>query len=149
MSLWLGAAVAACTLTAACGGSGVQPSGATSASGEHSAAVPASSDVRLNDDFGGRQLFPADNWWNEDVSKAPVDPRSDAFLDAIGRTRGAHPDFGPPPYGIPYVGVGGTQPRMPVSFVAYGDESDAGFRGETGYPVPDAARTQPNYIEGG
>jgi hypothetical protein len=33
--------------------------------------------------------------------------------------------------------------------VAYGDESDAGFRGQAGYPIPDAARDQPNYIEGG
>jgi hypothetical protein len=33
--------------------------------------------------------------------------------------------------------------------VDYGSESDAGFRGETGYPIPNEARTQPNYIEGG
>ena len=57
-----------------------------------------------------------------------VDPQSNAFIDFIGRTRTLHPDFGPPPYGIPYVGVGGSQPRMPVTFVDYGSESDAGFR---------------------
>ena len=38
---------------------------------------------------------------------------------------------------------------MPVAFVAYGSESDDGYRGEVGYPIPDAAKTQPNYIEGG
>jgi hypothetical protein len=104
--------------------------------------------VRLNEDFG-RRLFPPDNWWNRDISNAPVDAQSSAYIDFIGRTRGLHPDFGPPPYGIPYVGVGATQPRLPVAFVAYGDESDAGFQGQTGYPIPEAAKTQPNYIEGG
>ena len=26
-------------------------------------------------------LFPADNWWNADVRSAPVDPRSQAYLE--------------------------------------------------------------------
>ncbi len=47
------------------------------------------------------------------------------------------------------MGVGGTEPRVPVTFVAYGSESDSGFRGEAGYPIPEAAKTLPNYIEGG
>jgi hypothetical protein len=111
--------------------------------------VTTSSGVVLNDDFGGRQLFSSDNWWNQDISSAPVDPQSGAFIDFIGATRAMHPDFGPPPYGIPYVGVGGGQPRVPVTFVDYPSESDAGFGSERGYPIPDAARTQPNYIEGG
>jgi hypothetical protein len=102
----------------------------------------------LDDDFGGRGLFPSDSWWNQDVSQAPIDPQSSAFIDFIVRTRGLHPDFGPPPYGIPYVGVGGQQPRVPVTFVDYGSESDPGFRGEAGYPIPDEARTRPNFIEG-
>jgi hypothetical protein len=63
-------------------------------------------------------------------------------------TRRLHPDFGPPPYGIPYVVVDGSQPRVPVTFVSYGNESDTGIAGLPGYPIPDAARTQPNYIEG-
>jgi hypothetical protein len=94
-------------------------------------------------------LFPSDNWWNQDISAAPIDADSEAFIDFIGRTRTLHPDFGPPPYGIPYIGVGGGEPRVPVTFVEYGDESDNGFASERGYPIPDAARTQPNYIEGG
>jgi hypothetical protein len=105
--------------------------------------------VTLNDDFGGRLLFPADNWWNQDISAAPLDAQSEAFIDFVGRTRTLHPDFGPPPYGIPYVGVGGSEPRVPVTFVDYGDESDSGFGSERGYPIPEAAKTQPNYIEGG
>jgi hypothetical protein len=40
-------------------------------------------------------------------------------------------------------------PRVPVTFVAYGAESDAGFRDQAGYPIPEAAKPEPNYIEGG
>jgi hypothetical protein len=103
----------------------------------------------LNDALGGRQLFPGSNWWNQDISTAPVDPGSAAFIAFIGASRTLHPDFGPPPYGIPYVGVGGTQTRLPVTFTAYGNESDAGIGGITGYPIPDEARLQSNFIEGG
>lgn len=103
----------------------------------------------LNDPLGGRQLFPVSNWWNQDISAAPVDSNSNAFIDFIGRTRALHPDFGPPPYGIPYVGVGGTQTRVPVTFTLYGNESDPGFGGVTGYPIPEEAKVQPNFIEGG
>ena len=112
-------------------------------------ADSASSAVTLGDDFGGRRLFPDTNWWNQDISTAPVDPLSNAYIDFVGRSRGMHPDFGPPPYGIPYIGVGGDQPRVTVTFVAYGGESDAGLAGEPGYPVPAEAATQPNYVEGG
>ena len=111
--------------------------------------TPPRSTVKLSDDFGGRALFPSSNWWNQDISSAPVDAQSNAYIDFIGRDRTLHPDFGPPPYGIPYMGVGGTETRTPVAFVAYGDESDTGFRGQTGYPIPDVAKTQPDYIEGG
>ena len=47
------------------------------------------------------------------------------------------------------MGVGSTEPRVPVTFVLYGSESDDGYRGEKGYPIPEAAKTQPNFIEGG
>jgi len=133
--------------TAACGGN---PAGPSTVSGNTTPGTGQSpSDVRLADDFGGRGLLPSDNWWNQDVSSAPIDPQSDAYIDFIGRTRQSHPDFGPPPYGIPYVGVGGTQTRVPVTFVSYGSESDSGFGGEIGYPIPEEAKIQPNYIEGG
>jgi hypothetical protein len=105
--------------------------------------------VILGDDFGGRSLSPGGHWWNQDISGAPIDPNSAAFIDFIGRTRALHPDFGPPPYGMPYVGVGGSQPRVPVTFTAYGSESDSGFGGVPGYPIPEEAKTQPNFIEGG
>ena len=107
--------------------------------------------------LAGRQVFPVNNWWNLDITQAPVDVRSPQLIAWIsGRTGGnttavrrLHPDFGPPPYGIPYVVVDRDQPRVPVAFVSYGNESDTGFGGVPGYPVPDEARTQPNYIEGG
>ena len=105
--------------------------------------------VVLNDDLDGRMLFPTSNWWNQDVSQAPVDPGSNAFIDFIGRTRAVHPDFGPPPYGIPYIGVGGNQPRVPIAFIWYPGESDSGYGSIPGYPVPEEAKYLPNYIEGG
>ena len=39
-------------------------------------------------------LFPADNWWNTDVSAAPVDPHSAGFINFLGAGVGLHPDFG-------------------------------------------------------
>jgi len=143
---------ALCVVALACGGARTE-TGPTPVPGGSGSGSPSpggsSSGVQLADDFGGRQLFPSDNWWNQDISSAPIDPQSDAYINFIGRTRTSHPDFGPPPYGIPYVGVGGSEARMPVTFVDYGSESDSGFKGEVGYPIPSAAETQPNYIEGG
>lgn len=103
----------------------------------------------VNDDFGGRPVFPPSNWWNQDIRSAPVDPNSTAFINVIGASRRLHPDFGPPPYGIPYIGVGGTQPLLPIAFVSYPGESDSGYAGQLGYPVPEEAKFQPNFIEGG
>jgi hypothetical protein len=105
--------------------------------------------VVLNDNFGGRALSPGGHWWSLDIRSAPVDPGSAAFIDFIGATRALHPDFGPPPYGIPYVSVGGTQPRVPVTFVDYPSESDTGIGGLSGYPIPEDAKRLPNFIEGG
>ncbi|HSN88019.1 MAG TPA: hypothetical protein VL025_14775 [Thermoanaerobaculia bacterium] len=101
-------------------------------------------------------LFPADNWWNVDVSQAPVDGNSSAYIDFIGRDQGLHPDFGgdadefPETYGMIYITVPGSQPLVPVTFVEYPEESDAGAPGRpAGYPIPEAAKTQPKWIEGG
>lgn len=133
----------------ACGGSA--PTGPSTISGSTTgtAGTAGTAGVRLTDDLDGRRLLPADNWWNQDISAAPLDAQSDGYINFIGRTRQAHPDFGPPPYGIPYVGVSAAQPRVPVTFVSYGGESDPGSSGEAGYPIPDEAKNQPNFIEGG
>jgi hypothetical protein len=120
------------------------------------ALVSAGAPPVLLEPLNGRQVFPVTNWWNLDLSGAPIDPRSAAFINWIsGRTasnptavRRLHPDFGPPPYGIPYAVVAGDQPRVPVAF-GYADESDTGIPGLPGYPIPVEARTTANYIEGG
>jgi hypothetical protein len=77
------------------------------------------------------QIFPADNYWHADISSLPVDPRSAAWLNAMGAsTRKLHPDFGPSgdpknPYGIPVTVVPASQKLVPVTF-QYADESDKG-----------------------
>ena len=103
-------------------------------------------------------LFPADNWWNVDVSQAPLDGNSAAFIAWIGNKR-VHPDWGASAgdpgdptatYGMPYVSVPGSQPLVPVTWVAYGDESDDGAPGRPpGYPIPPEAKTTASYVEGG
>ena len=61
-------------------------------------------------------LFPANNWWNVDISAAPVDPGSASYVAFInnGGTRHLHPDFGGEAspgsvdiYGMPYAIVDG------------------------------------------
>jgi hypothetical protein len=101
-------------------------------------------------------LFPADNWWNTDVSSAPVDSHSADLINFIGSDVRLHPDFGgdsdpfPEIYGMVYLSVPGTQPLVPVTFVEYGSESDTGAPGRpAGYPIPDEAKTQAKWIEGG
>src|SRR6185312_7114216 len=84
-------------------------------------------------------IFPADNAWNTDISTAPVDPMSNAYLTSIGMGTGMHPDFDAVGDGIPYVEVPADQPKVPITFDAYADESDPGP-----YPIPDDAP-----IEGG
>ena len=91
----------------------------------------------------GKQLFPPDNPWNEDISNTPVDPNSDNLIASIGLNTNLHPDFGTvwdgAPNGIPYIVVSGSQPKVPLNWTAYGDESDPGP-----YPIPPDAP-----IEGG
>jgi len=96
-----------------------------------SAAVPV---------IAGCQVFPADNPWNRDISNDPLDPNSSNYIAHMnGATKFLHPDFGSNlTYGIPFVVVPGTQPKVPVVF-AYADESDPGP-----YPIPPDAP-----IEGG
>lgn len=67
--------------------------------------------------------------WNQDISAAPPDPNSAAYISYISAHGGdlIHPDFGSPrEYGFPYAVVGKKQKRTKVNFTAYGDESDHG-----------------------
>ncbi|HKQ56683.1 MAG TPA: hypothetical protein VJY35_02335 [Candidatus Eisenbacteria bacterium] len=150
-------AATALLLCAACATPPTQPPASTGPP-EPSPAISAADSVVLLEDLASRQVFPPDNWWNLPVAGAPVDPQSQALIDWIsGRTpsnptatRVVHPDFGPPPYGIPYVTVGANQALLPVTFSPYGSQSDPEAPGRPpGYPIPMEARTQPNYIEGG
>lgn len=105
-------------------------------------------------------LLPPDNWWNIDISSAPLDPGGPSYIGWIGTGRGLHPDFGgdvdstdptnPNVYGFPYAVVSGNQPLYPVTFVLYGPQSDSGAPGRPpGYPIPAEAQTQAKWIEGG
>jgi hypothetical protein len=80
----------------------------------------------------GCPVFPAGNALNQDISRAPADPRSASYIASIGAAAHLHPDFGSNPgYGIPYTVVGPHQARVPIRFTAFGEESDPGP-----YPVP-------------
>lgn len=125
----------------ACGGGG----SATSASAPGAGAVPgagatfgnlAGAGLGVGAPLNGALPFLADDPWNQDISGAPVDPNSDALIAGIGLATGLHPDFGAglyqgAPISIPYVVVAGNGPRVPITWTAYGDESDPGP-----YPVP-------------
>lgn len=85
--------------------------------------------------LAGCSVFPTDNYWNARVDSLPLLANSNAFLDAIGRDRPVHPDFGSglwdgAPIGIPFMTVPATQPRVEVDFL-YASESDPGP-----YPIP-------------
>jgi hypothetical protein len=86
--------------------------------------------------------LPTEDAWNQDISRAPRDPRSAAYISYIDAHGGdfLHPDFGSPRgYGFPYAVVGRGQRRLPIHFTEYGPDSDRGP-----YPVPPKAP-----VEGG
>jgi hypothetical protein len=107
------------------------------------AGTQPGSQPRSQPSLGGRVPFPSTSPWNTDISGMPVDPNSANLLASIGLKTGLHPDFGTvwngAPNGIPYVVVSASHPQVPITFTAYGDESDPGP-----YPVPPDAP-----IEGG
>jgi hypothetical protein len=111
--------------------------------------------------------FPANNWWNTDISRAPVDPNSLNFIRHIGATRTLHPDFGGNAtygstyaiYGFPYVvvdgvaGSGKSPPPLQAVQFHYSSESD-GVDHSTDtafpfYPIPPEATTTPRWVECG
>ena len=86
--------------------------------------------------------LPNEAAWNQDISKAPRDPRSAAYISYIDSHGGdhLHPDFGSPrAYGFPFAVVGPRQRRLPIHYTAYGSESSPGP-----FPVPGGAP-----VEGG
>lgn len=105
----------------------------------------------LNQSLAGRgypRVLPDDNWWNLDITDAPVDRWSQQYVEFIGRDTRMHPDFGPPPYGLPYAVVSGDHPLEPITYVQYPAESDTEWSGRPGgFPMPIAARTERNWIQ--
>lgn len=98
-------------------------------------------------------LFPQNNWWNTDISAAPVDPDSGSYISFIGTTQQAHPDFGGNDgaggvYGFPFIQVNGAQTKLQVDFSSgWPDQSDGD--GVPFYPVPPEAITMMGWVEGG
>jgi hypothetical protein len=134
---------------------------AVAASGTARAQCPATVPVQGGALPAPLPLFPATNWWNQDITAAPVDPGSANYIAFInnGGTRRLHPDFGGEAspgsediYGMPYAIVDGTQPKKAVTF-GYWDESDgvdmATGQGIPFYPIPAEAIAQPHWVEGG
>jgi hypothetical protein len=78
---------------------------------------------------GGCRVFPANNYWNADISKLPVHPKSRQWLRHMSPGVDLHPDFGPSygeqqvPYGIPITVVKGGHKKVHVGF-SYPRESD-------------------------
>jgi hypothetical protein len=72
----------------------------------------------LGASLNGGIPFPANDAWNTDISKKPVDPRSAAIIKSIGLTTG-------------------LQKFVPIHFTAYGNQSDKGP-----YPIPPTARIE-------
>jgi hypothetical protein len=73
--------------------------------------------------------FPANNYWNTDISKLPVAKRSKQWIQHMSPGSDLHPDFGPSygaqpvPYGIPWNVVGNAHRTVRVHF-RYSAESD-------------------------
>ena len=88
----------------------------------------------LKTQLGEVEIFPADNPWNQDVSKLKVHVRSKAWVDSIGADKPLFPCFGADyqgaPNGIPYVVVEADAPKQFITF-EYPDESEKGP-----YPIP-------------
>ena len=99
-----------------------------------SASKPAKRLTPPGPHLGGCSVFPSDNSWNQEIASAPLHPLSQQIITNIqsaGSTK-LHPDFGAnQSYGIPFVVVPATQPAVPITYDAYGSESDPGP-----FPIP-------------
>jgi hypothetical protein len=75
------------------------------------------------------QVFPADNAWNEDISRRPAHPNSKNIIASAGAEK-------PLLYNLDmsFIIVPPDQKKVPVKLVSYPDESDSGP-----YPLPDNA----------
>lgn len=107
---------------------GLAATGVTPATGVQPTAAEGGADASLHradapkGGVAGCRVFPADNYWNADVSDLPVHPRSRQWLSHMSPRSDLHPDFGPSfgesprPYGIPITEVGGGHRKVRVTF---------------------------------
>src|SRR5262245_51139840 len=75
------------------------------------------------------QVYPANNPWNEDISKRPVHPNSKNIVASAGLEKPLAWNMD-----MSFILVPPDQKKVQVKVVKYGDESDPGP-----YPVPDNA----------
>ena len=96
------------------------------------AALTASGTSTREDHSRPVATLSRDNWWNIDISTAPVDGGSAGYISFIngGGARQMHPDFGGDVspgsvqiYGFPYIVVDSAVTKRAVQF-QYADESD-------------------------
>ena len=86
-------------------------------------------------------IFPANNPWNQDISKAALEPNSSKMIAEIGKAP-LKADFGSglwdgAPIGIPFIVVCGSQPKVKVTFRANAYDGDYGSQSDPGpYPIP-------------
>ena len=82
-------------------------------------------------------VFPSDNIWNTDISNLPVNTYSSTWVTSTTPSSGKlHPDFGGPPYGIPFNVATNATPTASFTF-QYSPESDPGP-----YPIPPGAQIE-------
>ena len=83
------------------------------------------------------QIMPRDNPWNEDISRRPILPNSDAMIAQIKSDLGTRQTL-QPFYEMNYVLVPDNQPRVTIPFLDYPDESDldGGAYPAGSYPIP-------------
>jgi len=100
-------------------------------------------------------LFPRDNWWNVDITWAPVDWNSNAYINYINwpDTKVLHPSLGgdvgwwtDETWGTPYIVVDGWQPKVMVNFYYWTESDGVGY---PFYPIPDEAIWEPRWIQSG
>ena len=100
-------------------------------------------------------LFPWDNFWNQEITWAPVDSDSDWYIQWINTpdTKRLHPGVGhdvwpgsDENFGQPFVVVESSQPRRLVNFYWPSQSDGVGY---PFYPIPDEAIWQAHWIQGG